>query len=587
MATKSAATPGAGGWSLFAGLRGVTAAELPREVVAGVTLAALVVPLNIGYAEIAGLPPVAGLYAALLPAVAFVAFSSSRQLVAGPDAAIAAVIGAVLATLAVPSDPRYAQLAAAQALLCGLLLALFWKFRLGFLANFLSGAVMVGFVTGLGIEIFTGQVPKILGVTVEAEGWFREVEMLIRSVPSANPPSLLIGVGTVAVIRVLAIVAPKIPGPLAALVLATAAVAVGDLGRRGVAVLGVVDGGLPPLAVPLVSPADLVVLLPGALAICAITAAEALLVGRSFAQRRDYRMDADQELLALGAANVAAAVSGGFALGASGSRTATMDAAGSRTQIPSLVSAVIIAAVLLFLTDALTLLPMAALGGIVANAALGLIEIDAIRHLWRVRRDEAVVAVTCALGVLVLGTVPGVVVAFLLSTVAVVRRASQPNNVVLGEARDEPGFVSVANHPEARTIPGIVVYRFGAPLSFANAQALGDDVERLLAETSPPVRWFVLDAEAITDIDSTGAAALGQTIAILERRGVVFAVARLTGHVRDQLAAYGLLGTLDPDRIFRTNQAAAVAFAGSAQASDGGGEGEGGGEPAPAGAVRG
>ena len=294
--------------TLLSAVRGVPASSLSREILAGVTLAALMIPLNIGYAQVAGLPPIVGLYSAILPMIAFALTSFSRHLVASPDASAAAMVAAFLTPLAATGDPRYVQLAFAQALLCGLVFGVFWAFRLGFLANFLSYAVLVGFITGLALDVLASQIEKILGVSVSAEGFFRELWALVVAIPSASGWSIVVGVGTIVVIRVVQRVAPQLPGALITLVLATIVVAVLGLEQRGVSVLGSVPAGLPKLALPEVDLGDYLTLLPGALALCAVTLAEAPLVARRFAERYGEPLDVGQDLFALGAANVAAGV---------------------------------------------------------------------------------------------------------------------------------------------------------------------------------------------------------------------------------------------------------------------------------------
>jgi sulfate permease, SulP family len=546
---------------LFQGLRGVKPADLPTEILAGVTLAALMIPLNIGYAQVAGLPATVGLYSAILPLVAFVVFCSSRQLVASPDAALAALLAATLAGLAAPEDPRYLQLAFAITLLCALVFFLFAYFKLGFLANFLSKAVLAGFITGLGIEVLTSQVKKIMGISVEAEGWFREVFEMIVHVVDANRYTVAIGVGSIVIIRLLKRFVPQVPGALVALVVMTLLVAGLNLDQQGVSVLGQIPPGLPTLTIPQVTLGDWGQLLPGALAMCGITLAEGLLLGRSYGQQRGYVVNANQEMLAFGAANVAAGLTGGFTIGSSASRTAAMDSSGSRSQVPSLVGAIVVALVLLFFTDQLALLPNAALAGIVANAVLGLIEVDELKTLYRVRRSEFWVAIACLLSVLVLGPLKAVAIAFLLSMIDLLGRASKPPTAVLAGAPGKGRFVAAARYPDASPTPGLLIYRFSAPLIFANAEFFKTQIADLVATAEPPVQWFVLDAEAITDVDVTGAEALEQAIASLEQGQISFVMTRVSQPIHQLLKTYDLLPhPIFPDHLYDTNRQATEAF---------------------------
>lgn len=546
--------------TMFAGLRGVPRADLPREILAGITLAALVIPLNIGYAQVASLPAIVGLYAGIVPLLVWPLFCTSRHLIASPDAPVAALIGSLLLAMAHADDPRFVQLAYAQALVAALLFFICWIFKLGFLANFLSKAVLVGFISGLGIEVFTSQLKKIMGVTIEAEGYFREVAELIRKIPEANWYCVALGVGTIIIIRVLKRFAPKLPGALIALILMTIVVAVFGLDQKGVSVLGNVPSGLPSFALPQVSLNDYVALLPGAFGLVGVTMAEGLLIARSYAQKYGEKIDPDQELFAFGAANVASGLTGGFFIGSSASRTAAMAGQGARSQIPSFVAGIVVALVLLFFSGLLALLPNAVLGGIVANAVLSLIEVDELRELYRVRRDEFWIAAVALLSVLVLGALQAVIIAFILSTIDVVRRAASPKTAVLSPLPNGEGFYASAEPHTGVTIPGLIVYRFGAPLYFANAQLFQDQVKAMTEQGAAPIKWFVLDAEAINDIDTTGAETLGQVIDELQGHDIIFAIARASAPVPELLERYELLDKIGKQRLYTTNRDAIEAF---------------------------
>ena len=566
---------------LFAGLQGFKLADAPREFSAGITLAALMIPLNIGYAQVAGLPPVVGLYAAIIPLAIFALFTSSRHLVTSPDASMAGLVGAALVAFAAPGDPLRLQYALALALLCGLIFFVFWLFRLAFLANFLSRAVMAGFITGLGIEVFTNQVRKILAAphsvdpgmalvaaerikdamasSVETQGYFVELVALFDAIPETNLWSLAIGVSAFLIVRLMKRYTPKIPGALVALVLLTVIVALFDLGAKGVGVLGAMPSGPPTLTLPAIPLADYLRLIPSALAIVAILLCEGLLVVRSYSNKYDYKADGNQMLFAWGAANIAAGFTGSLVTGNSPSRSAAMDASGARSQLPSLVAAGTITVVMLFFTDMLAFLPTAALAGIVANAVLSLIEVHELRELWRMRRSDFWIAGICLLSVLALGPLRAVLIAFLLSTIDVVRRASRPDTSALLEAPDGSHFTP-AGGADRVSSSGLVVYRFGAPLYFANSSLFLDEVEQLLDQTSTPVRWFVLDAEAMTDVDTTGAAVLRQAITLLAARDVTFAVSRADRAFRSWLEKYDLMELIELDRFYPTNRHAAAAF---------------------------
>ena len=463
--------------------------KFPNEISAGITLAALIIPLNIGYAQVAGLPPVFGLYAGIIPLAIFALFTGSRHLVGSPDAASSAIVGAVLIGFAPTGDPLRVQYALALALMCGLLFFVFWLFRLAFLANFLSRAVLIGFITGLGIEVLTNQVRKILGAahvegsgleaiaqqlhgamatSVDTTGYFVELIALFESIPHANLYSVAIGLGAFVILRLMKGYLPKVPAALVALILMTVIVAVFGLDQKGVGVLGTMPSGLPSLTLPNLPLADYLRLLPGAMAVVAITLCEGLLLVRNCSRKHNTKADGNQVLFAYGMANIAGGFTGSLVMGNSASRTAAMDNAGSRTQLSSLVAAVTVALVMVFFTKALAYLPTAALAGVVANAVLNLIEVKELRELWHMRRSEFWVALVCLLSVLVFGPLQAVIIAFLFATIDLLRRASRPGTWVLQEAPDGSHFIPEETD-HAPDTSGIIIYRFGAPLYFANA----------------------------------------------------------------------------------------------------------------------
>ena len=383
---------------------------------------------------------------------------------------------------------------------------------------------------------------------------------MIHSIPRANLYSVAVGVSAFLIIRLMKRYAPKIPGALVALVLLTALVAVLDLPAKGVGVLGnAIPSGLPALTLPTIPLADYLRLLPGALAIVAILLCEGLLVVRSYSDKYGYKADGDQMLFAYGAANLAAGFTGSLVTGNSPSRSAAMDGAGARSQLPSLVAAGTITLVMLFFTKFLAFLPNAALAGIVANAVLSLIEVHEFRELWRMRRSEFWIATVCLLSVLALGPLRAVVIAFLMSTIDVIRRASRPETAALLEAPDGSHFLPAADG-KASGSSGLMVYRFGAPLYFANATLFLDDVERLVTQAPTPVRWFVLDAQAMVDVDTTGAGVLRQAITLLKKQNITFAVSRADRAFRSWLERYDLMELIGPDRFYPTNRHAAQAF---------------------------
>ena len=560
------------------GLRGIKVADLPREISAGITLAALIIPLNIGYAQICGLPATFGLYAGIIPLALFALFTSSRQMVGSPDAPIAALLGSILIAFAPIEDPQLRmQYALAISLICGLFFFVFWYFRLAFLAKFLSRAVLAGFITGLGIEVFTNQVRRAMSAphaeiseaaqqihdamasSFNATGYFVEVIALLKSIPHANLYSVAIAVSAFVIVRLMKRYTPKIPGALTALVLLTVVVAVFDLDKKGVTVLGTLPSGLPSLTIPQIPAADYMRLVPGALAIVGITLAEALLLVRSYDRKSGDKSDGNQVLFAYGVTSVAGGFSGSLVMGPSASRSAAVEDAGARTQLPSLVAAGAIALVMIFFTDELAYLPNAALAGIVANAVLKLIEVEELKELLHMRRSEFWVAIVCLVSVLMLGPLRAVIIAFLFSTIDILRRASTPDNLVLREAPDGSHFIP-EEEDQAPDASGMIIYRFGAPLYFANASLFEEEVEELITKAATPVKWFVLDTEAVNDIDTTGAEVLHQVLTWLKTKGVTIVLSRTSPNVANLLAHYHLLDLIGETRLYPTNRHAIAAY---------------------------
>jgi len=566
----------------LAGLGGIKVADLPREIGGGITLAAMIIPLNIGFAVLAGLPPTAGLYAGIIPLVLFAIFTSSRQVVASPDAPITALLAATLVAFAPVGDPLRLQYALAIALLSGLLFFVFWFFRLAFLANFLSRAVLAGFITGLGIEVFTNQVRRALGVShaegvvsgagalamqihdalatsIGTTGYFAEVIALIQSIPHANWYSVAIFAGTFAIVRLMKRYTPKIPGPLVALIVMTVIVAAFGLDGKGVSVLGTIPSGLPTLTVPNVPLVDYVRLFPAAMAVVLITMAEGLLLVRSYDRKHGVKSDGGQVLFAYGVCNVAGGFSGSLVTGPSASRSAAMDDAGASGQWPSLVAAGTIALVMVFFTDKLATLPIAALAGIVASAVVKLVEVGEFREFWHMRRSEFWIAGVCTISVLALGPLQAVVIAFLLATIDLLRRASRPGTWVLREAPDGSHFLP-EEEGSAPDTSGLIVYRFGAPLYFANASLFEEEVEKLVTQATTPVKWLVLDVEAMVDIDTSGAEVLHQVLSRSADRGVTVAISRANEPTSALLARYHLLDLIGENRLYSTNRHAIAAY---------------------------
>ncbi len=537
-------------------LAGLTAKNAVREVLGGVTLLAIAIPLNIGYAQIAGLPATAGLYALVIPAVVYALTVSSRQLVASPDAAAAALVASSLGGLAVAGHQDYITLALAQALISGVLFLLCSFFKLGFLANFLSKPILVGFVGGLALDILVSQVAKMLGVKINSGGEFLEkVGDLITGLPTLNVWSLLISLGALIVLLVGRRLAGSMPWALLVLIVATVVVVFTGAERAGVAVLGHVDAGPPTLTWPVIAWGQWLALIPSAIALTVVAMGEGLLVSRSYGEKRGYPTRPDRDLFAFGAANIAAGVSGGFAVGSSTSRTAAMDQSGSRTQLPSLITALGTLLLLTFGTALLADIPSPAIGTIVAVAVVPLLGIPDFIRLWRLDRFEFAIGAACFLGALIVGPIAGIVIAFVLAVINVTRRAANPPIDTLAADGDPEHSLLEAAPAGEPTVPGVVVVRLAAPLFFANSTSFEKAVKRAVQDTG--ATHVVLDMEAVTDVDVTGAESWEAVQTFLAAHGGDLALSRVRPGIRDRLHHLELL---DGVRFFDTNREAIMAL---------------------------
>ncbi len=548
-------------------LAGLSRQNVGREVLAGVTLLAIAVPLNIGYAQIAGLPATAGLYALVLPTVLYALVVSSRQVVASPDAAAAALVASSIGGLAAAGSADYATMAMAQAIICGAMFALLAVFKLGFLANFLSKPILVGFVGGLALDILVSQVAKMLGVKIDSGGEFVEkLTDLIAGLGTVNSWSLLISVCALAILLVGRRLLAAVPWALIVLVAATVVVMVTPAVEAGVAVLGEVPAGPPALTWPTLNLAQWLALVPSAMALTLVTTAEGLLVARSYAEKRRYPDDPNRDLMAFGVANVAAGMSGSFSVGSSTSRTAAMDQAGSRTQLPSLVLALGSLLLLLFGTALLADIPSPAIGAIVGVAVLPLLGIPEFAALWKLDRFEFWIAAVCFLVTLFIGSIMGILVAFVLAMINMAKRAASPAIDVLACTDAPSGSLLAAAPPGASTAPGGAVVRMAAPLFFANGDVFSTAVKHAVTavEGAEPVRHLVIDMEAVTDVDVTAAEAFEGLRDWLETHQVELAFSRVRAEARDRLSR---LDIIQDDRIFPTNRAALAALAPESPAS--------------------
>ncbi|MGV0811309.1 sulfate permease [Mycolicibacterium boenickei] len=544
----------------LADLRGYQRSWLRGDVVAGVTVAAYLVPQVMAYATVAGLPPVAGLWAALVPMAVYALLGSSRQLSVGPESTTALMTATALAPLAIGDPGRYAAIAAVLAVFVGAICLLAGLCGLGFLADLLSRPVLVGYMAGVALIMISGQLGKVTGIEVDGDEFIDQVRSFVSGLGSVHGPTLALSVAVLALLLVLYRLSARFPGPLAAVLAATAVVWLFSLEDRGIRVVGGIPAGLPTPTLPAVPMTELAALVIPALGIAVVAFSDNALTGRAFAARKGETIDANAELRALGVCNLTTGVTHGFPVSSSGSRTALGDLLGSRTQLYSLVMLATVLLVMLAGRDLLENFPMAALGALVVYAALRLIDVAEFRRLARFRRSELILAVATTVAVLGIGVLYGVLVAIALSLTDTLRRIARPHDSVLGYVPGVAGMHDVDDYPDAQLVPGLVVYRYDAPLFFANAE---DFRERALAavEAAPgKVEWFVYNAEANVDPDLTAVDALEQLRRNLTERGIVFAMARVKSDLRDDLVAAGFIDRVGADRIFPTLPTAVEAF---------------------------
>ncbi|HEX5923400.1 MAG TPA: sulfate permease [Baekduia sp.] len=525
-------------------------AELRRDVVAGVVLAALLVPQGMAYAELAGVPAVTGLYATLVPLVVYFLLGPSRILVLGPDSAVSPLVAAAIVPLAAGGDAsaRIA-LAGVLAILVGAVMFAGGLARFGFVTELLSMPVRLGYLMGIAVTVIAAQLPKLFGFSVETENFLRGIRDFVAGLDETNATALILGVASLALILVLRRVAPKVPGVFLAVVGATAAVAVLGLADE-VEVVGSVPAGLPEFGVPDVSFDDFKTLIPAAVGIAFVAFTDTSVLSRSYAGRLRQEVDQNRELAVLGVANVATGFFQGFPTSTSSSRTAVAEDVGAGSQIAGLTGAVVLALLLLFGTGLVHDLPMSALAAIVIVAVLGFIDITAMRRLRNWRRSEFTLAMVAFTGVAVLGVLWGVGIAIALSLLNFIRRAWRPHDAVLGRVDDLKGYHDTERYPDAHLVPGLVLYRFDAPLFFANADYFRERV-RALAH-SGAVTWIVVTAEPITDIDATAGQMLLALNGELDAIGIEFAFAELKDPVRDRLRRYGIEEAIGDHRFFPT-----------------------------------
>ena len=534
--------------------------RLRSDVLAGISVCVIMIPSVIAYAELAGLPPANGLYAALTGMVAYALFASSRQVVAGPDAAITVLVASAIGPLAGGDPGRAVALAAVVALMGGGLMLLAAGLKAGVVADFLSKPVLVGYLTGAALILMSTQLGKLFGIKTEEHDFFPIIAEISRRIRETHPITLGLGAASIATLAVLRRFAPRVPGALVIAAVTLVVSVLFGLEERGVRVVGEMPPGLPRFQVPTVSLKDVRELVPAAVGIALLTFPEGILLARAFAAKNGYEVRANQELASLAIANVAAGLFQGFSVGASQSRTTVSDAVGGRSQVVSLVAAGVLALFLLFLTPLLRELPTVALAAILIFAGWHLIELREYRLLLRLSPMGFGLAIVVALGVLIVGVVPGIVIGVMVTLIYLLARLARPLDVVLCEVPGTGRYHDVGEVSEAQTFPGLIAYRFYAPLFFANAEYFVHRVRELIQASPSPVRWFLVDMQAIWEIDVTAAEALSRLARELQERGIALRIARANRPLREKLERIGLAEQLGAEGYFPSVHAAVAAF---------------------------
>jgi len=536
---------------------------LAKDVVAGVVLTTLLVPQGMAYAELAGLPPITGLYTSILCLLGYAVLGPSRILVLGPDSSLGPMIAAtILPLVGADGDPgRAIALASMLALIVGAILVLGAVAKLGFIADLISKPTMIGYINGLALTILVGQLPKLFGFKVDADGFIGELTGFVKGLAhgEAVAAAAAVGIAGIALILVLQRWLPKVPAVLIMVVAAIVATTVFSLADHGVSLVGVLPKGFPPLTIPDVHVSDLALLVGGALGIALVSLADTISTASAFAARTGQEIDGNGEMIGIGAANLAAGLFQGFPVSTSGSRTAVAERSGAKTQLTGVTGAALIIVMIVLIPGLFKNLPQPALAAVVITASLSLADIPGTVRLWRQAKAECLLSIAAFLGVVLLGVLPGIAIAVGLSILNVFRRAWWPYDTELGRVDGLPGYHDIRSYPAARHLPGLVIYRFDGPLFFANATTFRDEVRRL-AKSEPKPTWIVIAAEPVTDVDTTASDMLEELDETLNATGTSLVFAELKDPVRRKIERYGLTRTIDPRHFFPTIESAIAAF---------------------------
>ena len=540
---------------LIATIQGYRAGWLVKDLLAGIALTAILLPAGMGYAQAAGLPGICGLYATIVPLIVYAVLGPSRILVLGPDSALIALIAATVLPLAGGDPVRAVALAGMAAILSGLFCILAGIARFGFITDLLSKPIRYGYLNGIALTLMVSQLPKVMGFSVSGQTLTGTAAGLVQGLQGGrvNLTACAIGLACLVVILGFSRFAPRVPGVLIALVGATAGASLfGLAAQAGLAVVGPLPQGLPSFEIPAVSLHEASELVAGAVAIALVSFSDMSVLSRTYALRGGYKADSNQELVALGVANVLSGLFQGFAVSSSTSRTPVAEAAGARTQLTGLVGALCVALLLIFGPTLLQDLPEAALGAIVIAACIGLVEFAGVVRLYRMRRGEFALSIVCFLGVTLVGVIQGMFIAVGLALLAFIWRAWRPHDAILGRIDGIKGYHDLERHPEARQVPGLVLFRWDAPLFFANAAIFQERVLQAVAAAPTPTRWVVVAAEPVTDVDTTAADSLAELNEELQRAGIELRFAEMKGPVKDRLRKYGLFDAIGTESFFPT-----------------------------------
>jgi high affinity sulfate transporter 1 len=544
----------------LATLREYRLGDLPHDLAGGIAVAAVTVPVSIANAQLAGLPPEHGLYGSILPLVVYAVLGTSRQLIVGTSAAAAALVASAIGTLAAGDPSQHLAIAMMLTLLVGLMCLAASLLRLGAIADFLSRPILVGFMNGLALSIVLSQLGPLFGITLTAEGFFPRVLEFLVSLPGTHLPTLAVGLTALGVLLAARRFAPRLPAPLVALLVAGVVVQLFALRTAGVGVIGAVPAGLPALTVPSVPLHLMPALLAEAAGLTLLSFSSTMLAARSFAEKNRYDVDADREVAALGAANVAASLSQSFTVTGSALRTAVAEASGARTQLAGLVAAAALVPVLLFATGPLQYIPSVALAAILISAGLSMLNWADLRAIHRIEPQEFWLAVIATAGVLVFGAIQAILLVVVLALLRFVRLTARPRVEILGEVEEGAGYQSVARHPAARSQPGLLLFRYNGPIVFFSAPHFKREVLAAAAAAGPDLRWFVIDLLPVSQIDATGLFAIRDAFDSLRARGVVVAAAGRDTEWADRSARRDLSGVLVGIRFFPTLRLAEFAY---------------------------